>query len=117
MVDLISIDMDEFDLILGQEFLRMVSAAVVSHLNSLVLDLARLCLIPAVKSKDEERGLNALSANQICKSNWDDLYLATFLRAWDEGESSSTFDTAIVQDVLLEYTDIMLESLPSVLPP
>lgn len=45
-MDLIVIEMDDFKLILGQDFLKIDKVAVIPHLDSLVfLDLKQTCLV------------------------------------------------------------------------
>lgn len=60
---MVTIEMTEFELILGKEFLRSASAAVVPHIGCvLVLDPKQPCMIPMVKCKESNWTLNALSA-------------------------------------------------------
>lgn len=74
-------------------------------------------MIPIVKCKESNWVLNALSAKQVCKGGRDDLFLATLLGGWEEGESSASSNFAAIQDVLNEYSDLMPDKLPTILPP
>ncbi|XP_059067817.1 uncharacterized protein LOC131858554 [Cryptomeria japonica] len=117
-LDLISIGMNEFDLILGQEFLRSTSATVVPHLGCiLILDPNRPSLIPTMKSMEQDLLLNALSAKQVGRGRQEELFLAALIGDWDEGESSGPSNTSAIQEVLSEFADVMPDSLPAVLPP
>ncbi|XP_059066505.1 uncharacterized protein LOC131048153 [Cryptomeria japonica] len=117
-IDMVAIEMTEFELILGQEFLRSASAAVVPHIGCLlVLDPKRPCMIPTVKCKESNWTLNALSAKQVCRGGGDNLFLATLLGGREEGESSTSSNFAAIQDVLNEYSDLMPDKLPAILPP
>lgn len=118
VLDLIAIGMNEFDLILGQEFLRSASAAVVPHLSCLlILDPSRPSMVPMMKSVEQDLLLNALSAKQVGKGRREELFLAALIGDWDEGESSGPSNTSAIQDVLSEFAEVMPDQLPAVLPP
>lgn len=117
-VNLVAIEMKDFDLILGQEFLRQATTVVAPHLSCImVLDPMKPCMIPTVRCNDSDRVLSSLSLKRAGKKGNNELFLAALLGGWDEGESFRILNTSTVCKVLEEFANVMPDKLLVTLPP
>lgn len=117
-MDLRVIEMDDFELILGQEFLKIGKVAVIPHLDLLVfLDPKQTCLVKMTERRQSRKApmISALGMKKAAKKHGKEpMFLAVLLGGWDELEDVQ--ETPIppkVEEVILEFEDTMPVKLPA----
>ncbi|XP_043717547.1 uncharacterized protein LOC122665462 [Telopea speciosissima] len=115
-VDLSVVPMDDFQVVLGMEFLRRVKAIPMPFISTVcIMEEGAPCMVPTVQGTKE--GPKLLSAMQLEKGvkKGEDTYLAALL---EEKENSPTeVLPKPVEKVLEEFKDVMPPELPKRLPP
>ncbi|XP_043700305.1 uncharacterized protein LOC122651025 [Telopea speciosissima] len=115
-VNLSVVPMDDFQVVLGMEFLRRVKAIPMPFISTVcIMEEGAPCMVPTVQGTKE--GPKLLSAMQLEKGvkKGEDTYLATLL---EEKENSPTEVLPnLVEKVLEEFKDVMPTELPKRLPP
>ena len=116
-VDLSVVPMDDFDLVLGLEFLDKVRAFPMPFANTLcILDGGKTCMVST--ERDSKCGVKTLSAMQFKKgyNKSEPCYLAV-TRLETDGELGKLEVPKEIERVLDEFKDVMPKELPKKLPP
>ncbi|KAJ8615365.1 hypothetical protein MRB53_034737 [Persea americana] len=107
------VPLDDFEVILGNDFFVKAKVAIMSHLGGIFLgDEHYPCFVPKIK---EPESVQILSALQI-KDGLQKGYL-TILATLVEAECNSDNCPAEVRSLLGEFADVMPLELPQELPP
>ena len=117
--NLLCVQLDDFDLILGVDFFLKAKVALLSHLGGLMfLEKSMPCFVQAIQEgggkKDQQSEL--LSVIQLKKALKQGL--ETYVAAWveiKEGQEMEVPDS--VARLLHEFADVMSAALPKELPP
>ncbi|PWA81445.1 hypothetical protein CTI12_AA187700 [Artemisia annua] len=115
-VDLPVVPMDDFDVVLGLEFLDKVRAFPMPFANTLcILDGGKTCMVST--ERDSKCGAKTLSAMQFKKryNKSEPCYLAV-TRLETDGESRKVVIPKEIKRVLDEFKDVMPKELPKKLP-
>ncbi|RVW46812.1 hypothetical protein CK203_075677 [Vitis vinifera] len=114
----ICVPLDDFDLILGVDFLLRDKVALIPHLGGLmVLEEKQPCIVKALRAKDGGKGQpEMLSAIQLKKGlkKGQETYVAALIEI-KERQSVDVLD--LVVKILKEFRDVMPAELPKELPP
>ncbi|XP_043813663.1 uncharacterized protein LOC110612552 [Manihot esculenta] len=106
--------LDDFDVVIGMEFLKTARAVPIPSADCLILMGDRPCVVPTTFSPIcEKKLISALQFKKGVRRNKPTYVVVLVMK--EEGEMS-TYPLEI-RDVMLRYKDVMLEKLPSVLPP
>lgn len=111
------IPMDDYDMVLGLEWLDKVRACILPYSNSvLILEEDRPCTISTRRMQGGSPMLSAMQVNKGLKKNEDTFVV--FPVDWEDKESklAEPVPTNIAK-VLEEFQDVMPEELPKRLPP
>ena len=118
MCSLLCVPLDDFDLILGVDFLLRAKVALIPHLGGLmVLEEKQPCFVQALRAKDGGKGqLEMLSAIQLKKGlkRGQETYVAALIEI-KERQSMEVPDSVV--SILKEFKDVMPAELPKELPP
>lgn len=112
-INLSVVQMDDFKLILGLDFLREARAMVLPCGEALMMVGNKPCIVPTVSGRLEGKSLSAIQFEKGCKRN-EPSYLCT-LRFEEMEESGPIPD--VVKHLLEEFEDVMPPELPPRLPP
>lgn len=118
-VDLMVYPLDDFELILGNEFLKVAKVAVMPHLGGiLIADEKQPCFVSghAVNKRTREVKGGCLSAIQVQKGlrKGDVTYLAALIEIKPDVQVEVPDEVA---GLLKEFKDVMPPELPKTLPP
>lgn len=121
-MDIMAIEMEDFEMILGQESLRLRKVAVIPHLESLMfMDPAHTILVKMTERRQSGKNqvVSALSMKKSAKkNNKEPMFLAALLGGWDELDGvTKTPVPPDVDEIILEFEDRMPEKLLTELPP
>ena len=118
MCSLLCVPLDDFDLILGVDFLLRAKVALIPHLGGLmVLEEKQPCFVQALRAKDGGKGQpEMLSAIQLKKGlkRGQETYVAALIEI-KEGQTMEVPDSVV--KILKEFSDVMPAELPKELPP
>ncbi|WKA00341.1 hypothetical protein VitviT2T_018703 [Vitis vinifera] len=118
MCSLLCVPLDDFDLILGVDFLLRAKVALIPHLGGLmVLEEKQPCFVQALRAKDGGKGQpEMLSAIQLKKGlkRGQETYVAALIEI-KERQSMEVPDSVV--SILKEFKDVMPAELPKELPP
>ena len=118
MCSLLCVPLDDFDLILGVDFLLRAKVTLIPHLGGLMmLEEKQSCFVKALRTKDGGKGQpEMLSTIQLKKGLKKDqeTYVAALIEI-KEGQSMEVPDLVI--KILKEFRDVMPTELPKELPP
>ena len=110
--------LDDFDLILGLDFLLRDKVALIPHLGGLmVLEEKQPCFVEALRANDGGKGQpEMLSAIQLKKGlkKGQETYVAALIEI-NERQSVDVLDSVV--KILKEFRDVMPAELPKELPP
>lgn len=111
--NLVAIEMQDFDLILGQEFIRKSCVVLAPHLGCIIfMDPRKPSMVSTIKLYYMNRIVSAISLCLVARNDCDELYMAMPLGEWDdEGEPESS-NADFVQDVIDSYADVLPKRLP-----
>ncbi|XP_074282705.1 uncharacterized protein LOC141607243 [Silene latifolia] len=114
-LDFTSVPMDNFNIVLGMDFLKRTPAFLASHNGSLMMIGSKPCLVKAVEGERKLKGL-LLSAMQLKRGlqKGEPTYLCTVSMKED------TYVVSVepqVKEVLEDNKDVMPDQLPMTLPP
>ena len=118
-IDFTVMPLDDFEMILGQDFLRRQEAVLLSFADKLVIFKGkRPSVVKTVAGKPDEqdRFVSAVKAKKTARWSETQMYVATLLDESDPG-SVGTPTPPVLADMLAAYADLMPESLPKALPP
>ena len=105
--------MDDFQAILGLDFLRSTKTAVMPYSNSMCVMGDKPCLIPAMATNNSDRFVSAMQLKRGVRHSEQ-----TWVAALKLNEAlDSTPVPATVKKVLRQFADVMPEQLPKELPP
>ena len=117
-IDFISVPLDDFDFILGNDFFQRVKVALLSHLNVLlIMDEKQPCFLAGI-SKPPKRpsGEKTLSALQLEKGLRKDEH--TYVAAMIEIKLDKQVEVPnAIAPILTRFVDVMPPELPKKLPP
>uniref|UniRef100_A0A1S4BZT8 Reverse transcriptase n=1 Tax=Nicotiana tabacum TaxID=4097 RepID=A0A1S4BZT8_TOBAC len=108
---------DDFELIVGMEFLRQTNTMLASYADLLLMmgeNGAKPCIIPCITMKMAAENISALQLKKGVKRH-EPTFLATL--CMEDIERSSGPIPAPVKELLLEFEDIMPQDMPKHLPP
>ena len=111
-------EMNDFDVILGQDFLKGNKAIVVPFCDEVVLvGQSQTWTLPTHRQRREVKvqHVSALSLEKAMKESDMETYAVMFKGV--EGDGVGTPIPAEISDVLTEYVDLMPDELPKKLPP
>ena len=118
MCSLFCVPLDDFDLILGVDFLLRAKVALIPHLGGLmVLEEKQPCFVQALRAKDGGKGQpEMLSTIQLKKGlkRGQETYVAALIEI-KEGQTMEVPDSVV--KILKEFSDVMPAELPKELPP
>ena len=113
------IRLDDFDLILGIDFMRKNHVVPMPHLDgAMVMSEARPCFVPCVhpfgkEGKKQKVEISSMSVKRGLKQGME-----TYLAALIEIKEDHILEVPNgVADVLAEFADVMPRELPNTLPP
>ncbi|KAG9444744.1 hypothetical protein H6P81_016084 [Aristolochia fimbriata] len=112
------VNMDDFDFILGMDFLCLCKGFVLPYLGLLcILDEGGPCHVKEVQSTSA--GSSMLSAMQLKRGlqHGHDTYIATLVRGHDDEEGGMRHIPPRIAEVLQRYVDVFPAELPKRLPP
>jgi hypothetical protein len=112
--NLSAVQMDDFKLILGLEFLRDTKTAVLPYADSLMMMGSKPCVITTQCGKMGEKSISAMQFSKGFKRN-EPSFLCT-LRLEEIEEATGPIPKP-VRRLVKEFEDIMPEELPKKLPP
>ncbi|XP_031278002.1 uncharacterized protein LOC116136436 [Pistacia vera] len=109
--------LDDFNLVLGMEFLRQFNAVPLPRYNSMCILKGVPCMVPTVSKVAPSNQLSAMQIEKGLKRKEE-----TFLTMVHELEDEGGVDTmepvpGEISKVLEEYKDVMPSELPKCLPP
>uniref|UniRef100_A0A803MPQ4 Aspartic peptidase DDI1-type domain-containing protein n=1 Tax=Chenopodium quinoa TaxID=63459 RepID=A0A803MPQ4_CHEQI len=107
--------MDDFNLVLGMDFLRASKAVPMPHLGSVLVAGQQPCLLKTCKMRKRSKGplLSAMQLKKGLKRN-EPTFLATLSVKEDEAPYEIP---AALDKFLTEFEDLLPKELPKVLPP
>ncbi|KAL2253117.1 UNVERIFIED_CONTAM: hypothetical protein Sindi_0106400 [Sesamum indicum] len=105
--------MDDFELILGLEFLRDTRTAILLHVDSLMMMGAKPCIISILAGRTGEKNLSAMQFEKGCKRN-EPSYLCTL--RFEEIEEALGPIPGEIKKLLREFEDVMPNELHRKLP-
>ncbi|XP_034674441.1 uncharacterized protein LOC117905666 [Vitis riparia] len=115
---LLSVPLDDFDLIIGVDFLLRAKVALIPHLGGLVmLEDKQPCFVKALRMKDGGKGQPEMfSTIQLKKGlkKGQETYVAALIEI-KEGQSMEVPDSVV--RILKKFRDVMPAELPKELPP
>lgn len=121
-VNLSVVPLDDFDVVLGMEFLRQFNVVPLPRFNTVCIFTGSPCMIPTVtkptgtKPNDKPHLLSAMQLKKGAKRG-EATYLAT-MRAVDDGSDGLVGEVPReISNVLEEYKGVMPPELPKRLPP
>ena len=116
--NLLYVPLDDFDLIIGIDFLLRAKVALIPHLGGLlVLEEKQPCFVKALRAKDGGKGqLEMLSTIQLKKGlkKGQETYVAALIEIKEE--QSVEVPNSMVK-ILKEFRDVMPAEPPKELPP
>ena len=113
------VPLDDFDLILGQDFLRRARAVVMPYWEKLVIlsgDEPVVVRTAARKKGGKLRLVSAMSMKRAARHSDTQTYVAALLGETTEGETGTPVPPEL-EDVLEQFVDRMSENMPKSLPP
>ena len=114
LVDFVIVKMDEFDVVLGMEFLLEHKLIPMSLAKCLVIIGSTHTVVQtSIKHSDEIKMISALQLKQGLAHN-EPTFMAIPVV---ETKGTIKFVPIVIQRVLEEYHEVMSESLPKILPP
>ena len=118
MVDFLTVPLDDFDFILGNDFFQRAKVALLSHLNGLlIMDEKQPCFVADI-SKPPKRpsGEKTLSALQLEKGlrKGEHTYVAAMIEIKPDKQVEVP---DVVAAILRRFADVMPPELPKKLPP
>ncbi|XP_042951365.1 uncharacterized protein LOC122286598 [Carya illinoinensis] len=105
--------MDDFNIVLGMEFLRQFNVVSLPHYNSVCILEGGPCMVPTMSKPNTTQLLSAIQFKKGCKKG-EISYLATLV---EDDVKTSPAPPKEIMDVLIEYEDVMPPKLPKKLPP
>ncbi|KAL2460983.1 Uncharacterized protein Adt_44403 [Abeliophyllum distichum] len=112
--NLSAVQMDDFKLILGLEFLRDTKTTVLPFSDSLMMMGSKPCVIPTLVGKMGEKSVSAMQFSKGFKRNEPSFLCTLHL---EEIEEATDPIPKPVRKHLQEFEDVMPEELPRRLPP
>ncbi|XP_028060664.1 protein DNA-DAMAGE INDUCIBLE 1-like [Camellia sinensis] len=111
-VDFTAVPMDDFQAILGLDFLRSTKTAVMPYSNSMCVMRDKPRLVPAMATNNSDRFVSAMQLKRGVRHGEQ-----TWIVALKLNEAlKSTLVLTIVKKVLRQFEDVMPEQLPKDLP-
>ncbi|XP_042968946.1 uncharacterized protein LOC122301604 [Carya illinoinensis] len=112
-VDFSVAPMDDFNIVLGMEFLRQFNVVSLPHYNSVCILEGGPCMIPTMSKPNTTQLLSAMQFKKGWKKGE-----VSYLASMEEGEVKiSSPPPKEIQKVLRDYEDVMPPELPKQLPP
>ncbi|CAL9019851.1 unnamed protein product [Prunus brigantina] len=116
VADFSVIPMDDYDVVLGMEFMDKVKAFPIPFYNTMCITQggAMPCMVPVVRQQGESKLLSAMQFSKAWKKG-EATFLATVRIDTVEKEVQPV--PRAVEAVLKEFADVMPKELPNTLPP
>ncbi|XP_028107290.1 uncharacterized protein LOC114306273 [Camellia sinensis] len=112
-VDFTVVPIDDFQAILGLDFLRSTKTAVMPYSNSICVMEDKPCLIPAMATNNSDRFVSTMQLKRGVRHGEQ-----TWVAALKLNEAlESTLVPATIKKVLRQFVDVMPEQLPKELSP
>ncbi|GAV93055.1 hypothetical protein CFOL_v3_36433, partial [Cephalotus follicularis] len=111
------IPMDDYDLVLGMEFMDQVKAIPIPHANSLcILEEGKTCMVPCTRSNKGTKTLSAMQLDEGFKQD-EGSYLTALMGNSSEAEPKPKDLPTQVEEVFEDFQDILPTEFPKELPP
>ncbi|GAV67223.1 Chromo domain-containing protein/gag-asp_proteas domain-containing protein, partial [Cephalotus follicularis] len=116
-VSLSIIPMDDYDLVLGMEFMDQVKAIHIPYANSLcILEEGKTCMVPCTRSNKGTKTLSAMQLDKSLKRN-EETYLAALVENGPEADPKPKDLPMQVEKVLEDFHNVTpIESPKKLLP-